>query len=126
MPRHTTVPLLVAVTLVLTAVPAFAAKGGNGNGGYPGSLWATPNVVHAGDELTVAGCGYDASYGGVVVAFAGGSWGAVPDADGCFSIPHIPALAGDTLPAGTYEVSAFQYVRKRLVERGATEVTVLP
>jgi hypothetical protein len=35
-------------------------------------------------------------------------------------------LSGDTLPPGTYEVSAYQRVRKRWVETGETTVTVVP
>jgi hypothetical protein len=92
---------------------------------YPGTLTATPNVLHAGDSFTVSGCGYDTSLGNVIIGFTGGSCGSPLDADGCFSIPGIPALSGDTLPDGTYDVSAYQYVHKRWVESGETTVTVV-
>jgi hypothetical protein len=111
---------IVGVAL-LTAPVAFAGK----PQGYAGSLTATPNVLHAGDEFTVSGCGYDTSKGNVIVFFAGGSWGSALDANGCFSIAHIPALAGDGLPAGTYEVSAHQFNGKRWTETGDTFVTVV-
>lgn len=118
----------------------FAARGGNGgsggggNGGgggnsaqarYAGTLTATPNVLHAGDFFTVSGCGYDTSLGNVIVGFTGGSWGSPLDENGCFTIPDIPALSGDTLPPGTYGVGAYQYVRDRLTETGETTVTVI-
>jgi hypothetical protein len=80
---------------------------------------------NAGDYFTVIGCGYDTSLGNVVVGFTGGSWGSPLDANGCFTIPDIPALSGDTLPAGTYEVPAYQHVRGKLTETGDTTVTVV-
>jgi hypothetical protein len=61
----------------------------------------------------------------VIIGFAGGSWGSTPDTNGCFTIPHIPALSGDTLPDGTYEVSASQLNGKRWTEAGDTFVTVV-
>jgi len=115
--------VLIAVVsaALLTAPAAFAGKPHS----YTGSLTATPNVLHAGDEFAVSGCGYDTSKGNVRVSFAGGSWGSFLDANGCFSIAHIPALSGDTLPDGTYEVSAYQYNGKRWTETGDTFVTVV-
>jgi len=111
---------IVGVAL-LSAPAAFAGKPHS----YTGSLTATPNVVHAGDEFTVSGCGYDTSKGNVIVGFAGGSWGSALDSDGCFTIAHIPALSGDTLPDGTYEVSASEFNGKRWTETGDTFVTVV-
>ena len=125
--RHIT--LIIAVIALALAAPAFSGKGGvpnggggngegNGNAGsndgngsqggggsYTGTLTATPNVLHAGERFDVSGCGYDTSLGNVIVGFTGGSWGSALDGNGCFTIPDIPALSGDTLPAGTYEVS---------------------
>jgi hypothetical protein len=93
---------------------------------YPGTLAATPSTLHAGDYFSVAGCGYDTSLGNVIVAFTGGSWGSPLDANGCFTISDIPALSGDTLPPGVYDVSARQFVHKKWVETGEAVVTVVP
>jgi hypothetical protein len=41
------------------------------------------------------------------------------------TVPDIPALSGDALPPGTYEVSAYQRVRGKLTETGETVVTVV-
>jgi hypothetical protein len=82
-------------------------------------------VLHSGDYFDVAGCNYDTSLGNVIVGFTGGSWGSPLDENGCFTIPGIPALSGDTLPPGTYEVAAYQYVKNRWVETGETTVTVV-
>lgn len=115
--------VLIAVVSValLTAPAALAGKPHS----YSGTLTATPNVLHAGDEFTVSGCGYDTSKGNVIIGFTGGSWGSALDANGCFTIDHIPALSGDTLPDGTYEVSASQFNGKRWTETGDTFVTVV-
>jgi hypothetical protein len=143
--RHITL-LVTVLALALAVAPAFADKGGNPNGGngngggnagggagsggggggsYTGTLTATPNVLHSGDYFDVSGCGYDTALGNVVIGFTGGSWGSGLDASGCFAIAGIPALSGDTLPPGTYEVTAYQYVRDRLTETGETTVTVI-
>ena len=81
-------------------------------------------MLHSGDSFDVSGCGYDTSLGNVVVGFTGGSWGSALDGSGCFTITSIPALSGDTLPPGTYEVTASQYVDGRLTKTGDTTVTV--
>jgi hypothetical protein len=128
--KHRTMILaaLTALALALVASPALAGKGGGkpSSSSYPGTLVATPNVLHAGDYFDVSGCGYDTSLGNVVVSFAGGGWGSPLDAYGCFTIHDIPALSGDTLPAGTYEVQALQLVRNKWTETGDTTVTVVP
>jgi hypothetical protein len=137
--------LAVALALILVvAAPAVAGKGGNGNGNggnsgnsgdtggggggpawYTGTLTATPNVLHAGDYFDVSGCGYNTEYGNVIVGFTGGGWGSPLDSNGCFTITDIPALSGDTLPPGTYDVTAYQYVHGKLTETGDTTVTVV-
>ncbi len=135
--RHIT--LIVAVVALALAAPALSDKGGNpnggngnasgngsgGGGGYTGTLTATPSVLHAGETFTVSGCGYDTSLGNVIIGFTGGSWGSPLDSNGCFTIPGIPALSGDTLPPGTYEVTAYQYVHNRWTETGDTTVTIV-
>ena len=142
--RHIT--LIVAVLALALAAPAFSGKGGNPNGGngngggnsgaggggsgsgggsYTGTLTATPNVLHAGDYFDVSGCGYDTSLGNVIIGFTGGGWGSPLDSNGCFTITGIPALSGDTLSPGTYEVTALQYVHNRWTETGDTTVTVV-
>ena len=137
--RHIT--LIIAVLALAVAAPAIAGKGGNGNGGggggntggsgagsgghYSGTLTASPNVLHAGDYFTVSGCGYDTNLGNVIVRFTGGSWGSALDGSGCFNVAGIPALSGDTLPAGTYQVAAYQSVRGKWTETGETTVTVV-
>jgi hypothetical protein len=138
--RHLT--LLVAVVALALAAPAFSGKGGNPNGGhgnagggngntsggasrYSGTLAASPDVLRAGDRFDVSGCGYDTTLGGVVVGFTGGSWGSTLDGSGCFTITSIPALSGDTLPPGTYPVTANQYVNGKLTKTGETTVTVI-
>jgi hypothetical protein len=125
--------LLAALLLALAPVSDDArrlADTGNAYAGradrYPGTLRATPDRLQAGDMFTVSGCGYDTKLGNVKIAFTGGSWGSALDEDGCFTITHIPALSGDTLPAGTYEVSAYQYLHKKWVKTGDTTVTVVP
>jgi hypothetical protein len=110
----------------LVALVAGPATAGGGKGSrYPGVLSATPNVLHAGDSFTVTGCGYETALGNVIVGFTGGAWGSPLDPNGCFTIPGIPALSGDTLPAGSYEVTASQVVRNRWKVTGETYVTVL-
>ena len=92
---------------------------------YTATLRADPSTVQAGDSFTVAGCGYDRDAGNVVVSFAGGSWGSALDSDGCFSIAGIPALSGDSLAAGRYEIRALQKIGKRWRETGDTVLTVV-
>lgn len=124
--RH--VLAVVTAIMLLAAVPAFAAKGGGGGkpNRYAGTLTATPNVLHAGDYFDVSGCGYETALGNVIVSFTGGGWGSPLDENGCFTITGIPALSGDTLPAGTYEVRALQLVRGKWSETGDTTVTIVP
>jgi hypothetical protein len=93
---------------------------------YAGTLSATPSPLQAGDVFTVSGCGYDTKLGNVIIGFTGGSWGSALDANGCFRIAGIPALSGDTLPSGTYDVNAYQYVHKKWTVTGETTVTVVP
>ena len=137
--RHIT--LIIAIVALALAAPAFSGKGGSPNGGegngggkgnggngsvtvtYTPTLTANPNVVSAGGYLNVSGCGYNPDHGGVIVGFTGGSWGQVPSG-GCIDIAGIPALSGDTLPAGTYPVRAFQYVDGSLTQVAETTVTV--
>ena len=114
--------LIAILGAALLAAPAASAGKPDR---YTGYLVATPQLLHAGDEFTVHGCGYDTAKGNVIVGFAGGSWGSPLDSNGCFTIDHIPALAGDTLPVGTYEVSASQFNGKRWTETGDTYVTVV-
>jgi len=117
--------LMLAVAIFAATAYGSSGKHGNHSGPYSGTLTATPNVLHAGDYFTVSGCGYDPSLGNVIVDFTGGSWGSPLDAKGCFTISGIPALSGDTLPAGTYAVTASQYVKGRWTETGETTVTVV-
>jgi hypothetical protein len=117
-----TAAMLIGLAAIAAPIGLVAAR----HGGYGSTLSATPNTLHAGDSFTVSGCGYDTSLGNVIVSFTGGGWGSPLDADGCFSIPGIPALSGDTLPAGEYEVYVRQYVHKRWAVTGETTVTVLP
>jgi hypothetical protein len=112
---------LVMLFVAIPAASAFAAK----PNAYPGTLTATPQTLHAGDSFDVTGCGYDTSLGNVVVSFVGGGWGSPLDSKGCFTIAGIPALSGDTLTAGSYEVRAMQKVRNKWVETGDTTVTVV-
>ena len=105
--------VLIAVLAVLLVLAPAALAGKQSR--YPRSLTATPNVLHAGDVFTVSGCGYDTSMGNVIVGFAGGSWGSALDSNGCFEIPHIPALAGDTLE---YEGARVAHVPAYDGERG--------
>jgi len=111
----------LAVAAVVVPGTANAAKPAR----YSGVLTAIPNTLHAGDYFDVTGCGYDPALGNVIVSFTGGGWGSPLDENGCFTISDIPALSGDTLPSGTYEVQAKQLVRNRWVETGDTTVTVV-
>jgi hypothetical protein len=121
--------LLAIAALLLVAVPtALARPAGGGKASttsYPGTLTATPNLLHAGDTFDVHGCGYSTSMGNVIVGFAGGGWGSPLDENGCFTITGIPALSGDSMPAGTYEVVAKQFNGRKWVETGDTSVTVV-
>lgn len=132
MNRRTVILAAVAALALAVAVsPAIAGKGAGSSsskgsaGSYPGTLTATPNVLHAGDYFDVTGCGYDTRLGNVIISFTGGGWGSPLDANGCFTIQGIPALSGDTLPAGTYEVRALQLVKGKWTETGDTTVTVV-
>ena len=126
----------VIVTLIfgLISGTTLAATGNNkgGSGGkagttsYAGTLTATPHQLRAGDYFDVQGCGYDTALGDVWLSFVGGSWGSPVNAYGCFEIVGIPALSGDTLPSGTYEVRALQLVGKKWKVTGETYVTVVP
>jgi len=113
--------LLAALVLVLAASSVLAAPTAK----YTKTLTATPNVLHAGDYFDVSGCGYDPSLGNVIVSFTGGGWGSSLNAYGCFTITGIPALSGDSLAPGTYEVRALQFVKNRWRETGQTSVTIV-
>ena len=125
MSRKKSFPLIVGLVLALALTALFSTAALAGKTRYTGTLTATPNVLEAGDSFTVTGCGYNLAYGNVIVNFTGGSWGSALDENGCFTIAHIPALSGDTLPVGTYEVSARQLVGKRWTVTGETTVTVV-
>jgi hypothetical protein len=115
---------VMGIAALLLVSTAFAEPVGK-TSKYSGTLTATPNVLHAGDTFTVSGCGYNTADGDVLLTFTGGSWGSRLDSYGCFTIAGIPALSGDTLPAGTYEVRANQNIRGRWTETGGTTVTVV-
>ena len=96
-------------------------------GKYSPSLTVVPSVLKAGDSFNVSGCGYDKSYGNVIIGFTGGGWGSPIDANGCISVTGIPALSGDTLPSGAYPVTAYQYIKgngKKLGKVAETSLTV--
>jgi hypothetical protein len=121
---------LVALLVVgLIAGTTFAGKGGNGHGHFASTagmtFTASPDVVKSGDTFDVNGCGFDTSLGNVIVGFTGGSWGSPLDGAGCFTISGIPALSGDTLPPGTYDVTASQNVNGRWRVVDSTTVTVV-
>lgn len=121
--------LLLALSPVSNDARRLADTGTAAAGGhtrYTGTLTATPSTVQVGGSFTVSGCGYDTKLGNVIVSFVGGSWGSPLDSRGCFSIAGIPALSGDTLAAGPYEVRALQYVHRKWTETGDTTVTVVP
>jgi hypothetical protein len=122
--RRRSTALGLGVALLFVAVPAAGAFAAQPDG-YAGTLTATPQTLHAGDYFSVTGCGYDPALGNVLLSFTGGGWGSPLDANGCFTIAGIPALSGDTLAPGTYEVRASQKVRNRWVETGDTTVTVI-
>lgn len=116
---------VLGLGLVVAALFATVASAGK-PAKYQGTLTATPNTVHSGDYFDVSGCGYNTNLGMVIVGFTGGGWPAPLDANGCFTVTHIPALSGDTLAPGTYEVGAYQYVHNKWTETGETTVTVIP
>lgn len=91
---------------------------------YSGYAWAEPNVVQAGDYFDVYGCDYDTKLGNVIVGFTAGGWGSPLDEDGCFEIEGIPALSGDSLAAGVYDITISQEVRGRWRVTGSTTITV--
>jgi len=122
---------LVALLVVgLIAGTALAAQGGNGKGKggvttASVTFTASPNVLQAGDLFDVNGCNFNVSQGNVIIGFTGGSWGSPLDSAGCFTITGIPALSGDTLPPGTYDVTAYQYINGRWKAVAQTTVTVV-
>jgi hypothetical protein len=124
MSRKAPFRVVLAVILGLALVAAPSALAGKRTS-YNGTLTATPNVLHAGDYFDVHGCGYDTGMGNVIVGFTGGGWGSPLDENGCFTITDIPALSGDSLDPGTYEVRASQFNGRRWVETGDTTVTVV-
>jgi hypothetical protein len=91
---------------------------------YAGYSWTDPATVNAGDYFDVYGCSYNTSLGNVIVGFTGGAWGSPLDGKGCFDIEGIPALSGDTLAAGVYDVNVYQQVRGRWRITGSTTITV--
>lgn len=116
--------LLVAAVAALFVLPASAAR-------FSGSVTLSPSTVQAGGHFGVSGCGFgpygDTEFGNVVVGFAAGSWGSPLDAEGCFTIGDIPALSGDSLPAGDYEVSVYQRIHpNRLTKVATATLTVVP
>ena len=121
--KRALIALIVGGTLLIAGTAGYG--GGPKRSTYTGSLTATPNVLRAGDTFDVKGCGYNTAFGNVIIGFTGGSWGSPLDSNGCFSVAGIPALSGDTLPPGTYEVRAFQYVHNKWIETGDTTVTVV-
>jgi len=115
-----TAVMIIGLVAMMIPLSSMAARNR-----YTGTLTATPDVLHSGDYFDVRGCGYDTDLGNVVIGFTGGSWGSPLDDDGCFRISNIPALSGDTLPPGVYEVTAYQKVHRRWKETGETTVTVV-
>jgi hypothetical protein len=91
---------------------------------YPGYVWANPDVVNAGDSFDVYGCAYDTKLGNVIIGFTGGGWGSPLDANGCFEIENVPALSGDTLAPGVYDITVSQQVRGKWRVTGKTTITV--
>jgi hypothetical protein len=91
---------------------------------YSGYAWTDPTSVPAGGQFDVYGCHYDTSLGNVMVGFTGGGWGSPLDANGCFEIENIPALSGDTLAAGVYDINIYQQVRGKWRITGGTTITV--
>ena len=90
-----------------------------------GALTLSPSTVAAGDMFDVRGTGFDTAYGNVIVGFTGGGWGSPLSADGSFTIAGIPALSGDSLPAGVYPVTGSQKIRKRWVQAATASLTVI-
>jgi hypothetical protein len=95
--------LIFVLVAAVFALPASAGK-------YSPTLTLSPSTVQAGDHFDVSGSGFSQAYGNVIIGFAGGSWGGPVASDGTFTIGPIAALSGDTLPAGTYPVIAYQQV----------------
>ena len=60
----------------------------------------------------------------MIVGFTAGGWGSPLDEDGCFEIEGIPALSGDSLAAGVYDITISQEVRGRWRVTGSTTITV--
>ena len=125
----------IGVAMFLTLAAAEAAPGGQGKGqgtpggpgGGPGSeevaatLFVTPDPAPAGSTVQITGCGYSTD-GPVEVhvvhatyteIWATGVWGS-----GCVSFPLT------TAEAGTYDLEAYQQVKKKtvLVGTGTFEV----
>jgi hypothetical protein len=123
----------IVATILLALAPVYKPANilsGAGNAGaavkqhYSGYVWTSPATVNAGDRFDVYGCSYSTALGNVIVGFTGGAWGSPLDSKGCFEIDGIPALSGDTLAAGVYDVNVYQQVRGRWRVTGTTTITV--
>jgi hypothetical protein len=123
----------IIATILLALAPVYKPANvlsGAGDAGaatrqkYTGYVWTDPATVSAGDYFDVYGCHYDTRLGNVIVGFTGGAWGSPLDGNGCFEIDGIPALSGDSLAAGVYDVNVYQQVRGRWRVTGSTTITV--
>src|SRR5262249_29886781 len=109
--RHAVI-MLLALTAVASAT-ASAAKAPS----YSPSLsvrWPATSTANSpsGTFYTIAGCGYNSSYGGVTVVvtspYAVSSAGQMPDSNGCISLSNF-----DTLGPGHYEIDAYQTIKNK-------------
>jgi hypothetical protein len=137
--RHIT--LIIAVLALAIAAPAIAGKGGNGNGNGGGSdsggtaspksysptldvtmSYALTSDSSASMPYTIAGCGYDSSFGAVTLVVytpvSAGFTSQMPDA-GCISVSNF-----STQGPGTYQVEALQTVHQKQSVVASTSFTV--
>ena len=127
MNRRFALHALVVVGILLAAVPAFAAKGGNGNGGSnsdlpPAWVTASPAPAEAGSLVSLEGCGYLVEPVQIRIVHSNGTtqtYGAGVYFNGCFS---GTVTAGE---AGAYTVEVWQHGSKQLHLRASTSLSVV-
>lgn len=120
------IPVAIAATVaaVLLVTPAVAAKRPSYSPTLSVALpqFAT-SLTASNVNYTISGCGYDSSYGTVTVVVytpvSAGWTGADIDSNGCISVSNF-----STQGAGTYQIQAWQHIRKKSVDVASTSFTL--
>jgi hypothetical protein len=117
--------VMVLTVAALASATAFAAKPSSYSPtlGVSWPLAAASTSSSSSTPYVVAGCGYDAAFGGVTVVVysptAAAFAGQPADGNGCISVSNF-----STQGAGTYRVEAWQHVRNKAVIVASTSFNV--